>query len=305
MLEQLRILFLEHPNPVIYAIPFIAFFILIEFYLNYRDRRNLYLAKDSIASSLMGIGSLIVDIFTKSFYFLIMIKIYQFGLFKDELLFTWWAWILLFFLDDLSFYWHHRCSHIIRILWASHVVHHSSQKYNLSTAFRQSWTEVTYKYIFYLWLPFIGFHPLMVMTMIAISLIYQFSIHTQIIHQLPKPIEFIFNTPSHHRVHHASNIQYLDRNFGGILIIWDRIFGSFEPENPKIPVNYGITKNIKTFNPLYIASHEFLAIFKQLKQVPNWSTKIKYLLKPPGWSHISKSQTTKDVQQELNKNRDN
>ncbi len=281
MLEQLRILFFEHPNPVLYAIPFFNILIIIEFYLNYKERLNLYLIKDSIASITMGIGSLFVDIFTKSFYFLLMLWLYQFGLFKEQLFFRWEAWVLLFFLDDFSFYWHHRISHVVRILWASHVVHHSSERYNLSTALRQSWTEVGYKYIFYLWLPLLGFHPLMVLTMISISLIYQFWIHTQVIDKLPKIIEFIFNTPAHHRVHHASNPRYLDCNYGGILIIWDRIFNSLTIEDPQEPVIYGITTNINSYNPFYIASHEFLSIAKEVKAAKTWSEKMKCFLMFP------------------------
>ncbi len=302
MREHLYTLFVEHTNPVLYAVPFFILLIALEVYLNYRDRRDLYVFKDSAASIGMGLGSLVIDLFTKGSYFLLMIWLYQFGLFKEQLYFHWWAWALLFVFDDFSFYWHHRSSHMVRILWASHVAHHSSERYNLSTALRQSWTEITYKYLFYLWLPLIGFHPLMVMSMISISLIYQFWIHTETIYKLPRPIEFIFNTPSHHRVHHASNVRYLDRNHGGILIIWDRLFGTFTEEDPNEPVVYGITTNIQSYHPFHIASHEFFSLSKDLKKSPDWSSKMGYLFKPPGWSHDGSTLTADEMRAELEAN---
>ena len=141
----------------------------------------------------------------------------------------WWVWPLLFFADDLAYYWFHRVSHESRLFWASHVVHHSSQHYNLSTALRQTWVPMTY-FPFWLPLPLLGFPVWMVLLAQAWSLIYQFWIHTERIHRLPKWVEGIWNTPSHHRVHHGSNHQYLDKNYGGILIVWDRLFGTFAPE---------------------------------------------------------------------------
>ena len=138
----------------------------------------------------------------------------------------WWVWVLLFFADDFSYYWFHRISHESRFFWASHVVHHSSTHYNLSTALRQTWVPMTYL-PFWLWMPAVGFEPWMVLLAQAWSLIYQFWIHTERITRLPRPLEWVLNTPSHHRVHHGSNEVYLDKNYGGILIIWDRLFGTY------------------------------------------------------------------------------
>ena len=155
--------------------------------------------------------------------------------------------MLLFLADDLAYYWFHRVSHESRVFWASHVVHHSSQHYNLSTALRQTWVPMTYLPF---WLPLLllGFPPWTVLLAQSWSLIYQFGLHTERIGKLPRWVEGIFNTPSHHRVHHGANEQYLDRNYGGILVIWDRLFGTFEPEGER--VQYGLTTNIKTFNPV-------------------------------------------------------
>ena len=159
---------------------------------------------------------------------------------------VWWTYVLLFFADDLAYYWFHRVHHEVRVFWASHVVHHSSQHYNLSTALRQTWTPMT-ALPFWAPLALLGFAPWMILTQLAISLIYQFWIHTERVKKLPAPFEFFFNTPSHHRVHHGANEVYLDRNYGGILIIWDRIFGTFQGETER-PV-YGLTQNIRTFRP--------------------------------------------------------
>ena len=189
-------------------------------------------------------------------------------------------------------------SHQIRLLWAAHVNHHSSQKYNLSTALRQSWAELFYKYIWYLWLPILGFEPIMILTQISISLIYQFWIHTQFIGKMHPIIEFVFNTPSHHRVHHAKNVRYLDRNHAGILIIWDRMFGTFQEELEEEPVVYGITTNIDTYNPLVIASHEFKNIWQDVRGSSSLADKWNYLFKPPGWSHDGRSKTADEMRDE-------
>ena len=171
--------------------------------------------------------------------------------------------MLLFFADDFSYYWFHRCSHESRFFWASHVVHHSSTHYNLSTALRQTWVPMTYL-PFWLWLPALGFAPWMVLLAQAWSLIYQFWIHTERIKRLPRPLEAVLNTPSHHRVHHGSNEVYLDRNYAGILIIWDKLFGTYEPEGER--VRYGLTKNIGTFNPVRAAFHEYVAMWHDMRR---------------------------------------
>ena len=169
--------------------------------------------------------------------------------------FTWWAWVLIFLADDFCYYWFHRISHENRLFWASHVVHHSSKMYNLSTALRQTWTGSFMSFVFWLPLAIVGFHPVMILAQMSVSLLYQYWIHTELIDKLPRWFEAVFNTPSHHRVHHATNPQYLDRNHAGILIIWDKLFGTFEPEVEK-PI-YGLVKNIDTYNPLKIAFLEW------------------------------------------------
>jgi sterol desaturase/sphingolipid hydroxylase (fatty acid hydroxylase superfamily) len=284
-------------DPVIYAIPFFLLLISIELFINWREQRHLYHAKEALASIGMGLGSLVINVLMKALAFGVMTMLFEFRLF--EIGWHWWSWVLMLFADDFSFYWHHRLSHEIRVLWAAHVNHHSSQDYNLAIALRQSWVEQLYKYVFWLWLPIVGFDPLMVMIMMSFSLIYQYWVHTEIIRKFPAFIEFIFNTPSHHRVHHASNVRYLDQNHGGILIIWDRLFGTFTAESDEERPVYGITSNIHTHNLFKIAFHEYQNVWNDVKNAPKWSDKLKYLFYSPGWSHNGPDQRARTLRKAL------
>jgi sterol desaturase/sphingolipid hydroxylase (fatty acid hydroxylase superfamily) len=286
----------EFPNLINQAIPFFVAFVLLEVVLTAWRRIPTYQAKDALSSIAMGLGNVAVGLLSKGLILGAYVIVYQYRFFTLEN--TWYMWLLLFLGDDLSYYWYHRSAHNIRYFWASHVVHHSSQNYNLATALRQTWTGgITGSFIFYLWLPLLGFNPLAILFMHSISLLYQFWIHTELIDRMPAWFEFIFNTPSHHRVHHSSDAKYLDRNHAGILIIWDRMFGTFqqEEEHP----NYVLTANIKSFNPLYIATHEWIAIFKDLRRHPKyfWS----YLFGPPGWSHDGSRKTSEQLRAEMQK----
>ena len=287
---------LEFNNPVLWAMPVFVLTMLLEAYINYKEKTANYVLKDSLACIGMGLGSIVLDLIGKSIAMLGFIYLYEtFGFFKQELSFTLLGWALLFFAEDFSFYWHHRLSHQVRILWAAHVNHHSSEQFNLTVAVRQSWTEVFYKYSFYMWLPLLGFHPIMLLTQISINLIFQYWVHTKYIHKMPAWFELIFNTPSHHRVHHASNICYLDKNHAGTLIIWDRMFGTYAEEAADIPIKYGITTNINTYNPLRIATHEFVSLWKDVRRAPTVKDKLKYMFYPPGWSHDGSSQTAEEM----------
>jgi sterol desaturase/sphingolipid hydroxylase (fatty acid hydroxylase superfamily) len=230
-----------------YAIPFFVLLLVLE-YLSFRQVRAEnegligYEPRDTRTSLTMGLGNVVINFAWKFAVLAAYVAIYELTplrLSADD----WWVWVLLFFADDFSYYWFHRISHESRGFWASHVVHHSSQHYNLSTALRQTWVPMTY-FPFWLWMPAVGFEPWMVLLAQAWSLIYQFWIHTEKIRKLPRWFEAIFNTPSHHRVHHGVNDQYLDRNYGGILIIWDRLFGTYEPEGER--VRYGLTTQLRT-----------------------------------------------------------
>jgi len=200
--------------------------------------------------------------------------------------------VLLFFAEDFTYYWYHRASHEVRFLWAAHENHHSSERYNLSTALRQSWTTPFTEMLFYWPLPLLGFHPTMLLTQKAVSLLYQFWIHTELIDRLGAA-ERLFNTPSNHRVHHGSNLEYLDRNHGGILIVWDRLFGTFEPERAR--VRYGLTKRLESFNPLTIAFHEWSALARDVRRADSWRARLAYVFAPPGWSPDGSTLTARQL----------
>lgn len=273
----------EIPNLIYYAIPFFIVTLIIEIIVDAREKTNAYETKDAITSITMGLGNVFLGLISKTIVFAALIVIYDnFRLLSIP--FVWWGWLLLLIIEDFTYYWFHRISHESRFFWASHVVHHSSQKYNLSTALRQTWTGSFLSFVFWLWLPLLGFHPVMILAQMSISLIYQYWIHTELIKKMPDWFETIFNTPSHHRVHHATNPQYLDRNHAGIFIVWDKLFGTFEPEKEK-PV-YGLTKNIGSFNPLFVAFHEWIAMFSdELISKTSIGKKLLYFIKPPGWKH--------------------
>ena len=286
------------PPIIIYAIPFFVFAMLLEFFVASAKNIKSYTAKDAFSSIAMGLGNVFIGLVSKLFVFAALYYVYE-NLRIFTITITWWSFIILFFLDDFSYYWFHRTSHENRFFWASHVVHHSSKHYNLSTALRQTWTGSFYSFIFWLWLPLIGFHPGMIIFQMSISLLYQFWIHTELIQKMPKWIELFFNTPSHHRVHHGSNPIYLDKNHAGILIIWDKLFGTFQPELKSEKVQYGLVVNIKTYNPIFIAFNEWGALFKDLN-TKNISVRdrIRYLYKPPGWKHDGTGKLSTDLKEE-------
>lgn len=285
-------------DPVIYAIPFFLIAIGTELYINWKEKLDLYEKKEALSSIGMGLGSLVIDILMKGLAFGTYTLIFNhYHIFNIG--WHWWAWVLILFADDFTFYWHHRLSHEVRILWSAHVNHHSSQTLNLATALRQSWGEQLYKYIWWCWMPLLGFEPLMMLMMMSISLIYQYWVHTELIKRMPKWFEFILNTPSHHRVHHASNIRYLDQNHAGILIIWDRMFGTFVEEREDEKPVYGITKNINTYNLFKIASHELVDVMHDVKRATKFSDKFKYIFYPPGWSHDGPDLRAKTLRKQL------
>ena len=261
-----------------FAIPGFVLLLVIEAALSARMRLELYELHDTAASITMGLGMLLIGLATKPPVFLLYTFLNRFALF--HLGYAWWVWPLAFFADEISYYWFHRTSHECRLFWASHVVHHSSQRYNLGTALRQSWTGSLTGWVFWLWMPLVGFAPAMIMTMQAVSLIYQYWVHTELIRSTG-PLENILNTPSHHRVHHGSNPQYIDRNHGGTLIVWDRLFGTFEPEAEKVV--YGLTRNIHTYNPFRIAFHEWADMARDVRHARSWSERWHYVFGRPGW----------------------
>ncbi len=253
--------------------------------------------KDMLSSIGLALGRVPVSAITKGIVIYSYTLIYQYRFFTIPVNY-WWAWVICFFSDDFSYYWFHRLRHQIRFLWASHMVHHSSEKFTLASGLRVPWTsDLTGNFLFWAWMPLIGIEPYMVIFMKSASVIYQFWMHTETIGKLPKWFEAVFNTPSHHRVHHASNVEYLDKNHAGILIIWDKLFGTYQEEihNPK----YGLTENIKSSNPFVIAFHEWKNMFRDFKKTKKLKDRFHYFFNCPGWSHDGSSKTTRQLQASL------
>ncbi|MGL4306882.1 MAG: sterol desaturase family protein [Mycobacteriaceae bacterium] len=193
---------------------------------------------------------------------------------------AWGTWVFALLGIDFLWYVYHRMSHRVRLVWAAHQVHHSSEYFNLTTAARQKW-HLWFEVLVWIPLPLLGVPPWIIFTSLSINLVYQFFLHTEIIGKLPRPIEFIFNTPSHHRVHHGSDPEYLDKNYGGILIIWDRLFGTFTAESER--PTYGLTKPVTTYKILNLQFREFAAIGADLKKAKTWNHRLGYVFGPPGW----------------------
>ncbi len=275
-------------NPITYAIPGFIILLLAEMLLNKRGKG--YAAKDTATSLAMGIGSQVAGFLTLVPLVAVASTMHQFALF--DIGSFWWVWSICFILDDLAYYAFHRSAHRVRWFWASHVNHHSSEYYNLSTALRQTWTGFfALGFIFRIPLFLIGFPIEMVFACGAINLIYQFWFHTEAIGKMPAWFEYWFNTPSHHRVHHASNPAYLDANYAGVLMAWDRLFGSFVAEDERNPPVYGLVSNLRSHNLLRVAFHEWAAIARHVWHAP-WRHKLSYMFREPGWSHDGSSETS-------------
>lgn len=283
----------------ILALPIFFGAVAIEVYWARQAQRDLYHGKDTLVSIAMLAITAVVEFLPKLLAFIAFIYLHEWSPLRDIVGRQWWAWTLLFFLDDFSYYWFHRMNHEVRLFWAGHVTHHSSEYLNLGTALRQGVGERLHKWLFWLWLPLLGFDPLMIFTMMAINLFYQFWVHTELVDKLPNWFEAILNTPSHHRVHHASNIRYLDCNHAGVLIIWDKLFGTFSPELEIDRPVYGLTKNINSFNPAYVVTHEYQAIWRDVWRAKKWSDRLKYIFYAPGWSHDGEDNRAKVLRRKM------
>jgi sterol desaturase/sphingolipid hydroxylase (fatty acid hydroxylase superfamily) len=280
---------------LLHVLPALGILLLAE--VVYMIREHRHDNKDMLSSISLTLGHLPISAVTKVVVIYFYTLLYQYRLFTIPVM-CWWAWVICFFSDDFSYYWFHRCSHQVRFLWASHKVHHSSEKFTLSSGLRIPWTsDLTGTFLFWAWMPLIGIEPSMVIFMKSVSAIYQFWMHTETIAKLPKWFEAVFNTPSHHRVHHASNVEYLDKNHAGTLIIWDKIFGTYQEE--KFKPKYGLTEDIKSFNPFVIAFHEWKNMFNDFKKTKKLKDRLRYFFNSPGWSHDGSAKTTRQLQSEL------
>ncbi|WP_336987502.1 sterol desaturase family protein [Altererythrobacter aquiaggeris] len=277
-------------NPVDYAVPGFVLLVLLEMWWAKRRRPEAYEPRDTLTSLAFGLGSTVAGLLFGGAIITLSYWLYQFRLFDFG--FVWWAWPIAFVLDDFAYYWFHRFAHRVRWFWASHVNHHSSQHYNLSTALRQSWTSFfAFSFVFRIPIVLLGFHPVMGLFVGAINLIYQFWIHTEAIRRMPRWFEAVMNTPSHHRVHHATNPLYLDRNYAGTFIVWDKLFGTFQGEQDDQRIRYGIVRQLGSFNLLWAVFHEWVGIARDVRTAP-WRHKLGYIWRPPGWTHDGSRDTS-------------
>jgi alkylglycerol monooxygenase len=267
-------------NPIVLSIPIFFILIGIELLIERFTHKDLYRLPDAIANMSCGIASQLSGLFLKIFVIGIYEMIYtKFSFFTLDNK-TWWYWVILFLLVDFAYYWAHRMSHEINLFWGGHVVHHQSEDYNLSVALRQSSLQLVWTFSFNLPIALLGFQTLDFALISALNTLYQFWIHTEIIGKMAW-FEYLFNTPSHHRVHHGRDPKYIDKNHAGALIIWDKMFGTFQQEEEK--PTYGITKPINSWNAVYANVSHYIEMGKDLKQIPSYSDKVKYLFKKPGW----------------------
>jgi sterol desaturase/sphingolipid hydroxylase (fatty acid hydroxylase superfamily) len=280
--------------------PIYLILIGLEIFISRISHREYYTLRDTLYNIGFTLLNALIDVSFRTFYVLVFLYFFQFRLFDWENPYVYWLSLLI--LQDICFYFLHYVEHQSRFFWAVHVTHHSSEKFNLTVGFRSSVLEPLYRFIFFLPLVFLGFKAMDIILMYSITQVYGILIHTQFIHKLGW-LEYILVTPSHHRVHHASNVPYLDKNMGMVLIIWDKIFGTFQAENAPEPTKFGLTTSVEGKSFFYVLTHEWQSIWKDLsrKQL-TWSERFNYIFGRPGWSHDGSRKTTKELQREQGEN---
>jgi sterol desaturase/sphingolipid hydroxylase (fatty acid hydroxylase superfamily) len=269
-------------SPVFFAIPFFILLVATEAIYSYRKNKKLYRLNDTISNFSLGIGSQIAGALSKVVLFGLYIYIYKhYAPFHQPK--TWWSFVLCLVLFDFFFYWAHRLSHEMNFFWGAHVVHHQSEEYNLSVALRQPWFHSLISFFIFLPIPFLGFDPIIFGLAAGLQTLYQFWIHTRAIGKLPAIVEYFFNTPSHHRVHHAINPKYIDKNHAGFLMVWDRMFGTFKSEEDQEEIVYGITTQFKSWNPVWANWHYYQEMIDKARQMKTWRDKLHIIYARPGW----------------------
>jgi sterol desaturase/sphingolipid hydroxylase (fatty acid hydroxylase superfamily) len=272
-------------NPVTYAVPFFLLTILVELaalkWLDHDENAAGYDAKDTRTSMLMGLGSLVSTLAFKVGAFVVYNAVFvylaPFVLPTD----TWWGWVVAIAAVDLAYYFSHRFVHRVNVGWAAHQAHHSSEYLNFGTALRQKWNP-WFEFFFFLPLPFLGIAPWVIYLAFGFNLIYQFFVHTELVGKMWRPVELVMNTPSHHRVHHGSDPEYLDKNYAGILIIWDRLFRTFTAERQR--PTYGLTYKVDTYNLLKLQYGDYVQMARDVRSAQRFRDKLGYIFGPPGWA---------------------
>jgi len=284
---------------ILLSVPFYTLVIGAEILLSNWQHKKFYSIRQTFQNVYLTLVNAGLDLLLRwAFYISVLQWSYSHHFLKIENVYLYW--FALFILEDFAFYVEHRIDHYCRIFWAVHVTHHSSEEFNLTTGFRSSVLQPVYRFIYFIPLVLVGFDPLDIVFMYSITQTYGILVHTQYVDKMPRWFETIFVSPSHHRVHHASNVIYLDKNMGMCLIIWDKLFGSFQEEVETEPVKYGLTKPVTNQNdPLKIIFHEWQNISKDVTKKLPLSTRFKYLFMPPGWSHDGSTKTAREMRREL------
>lgn len=276
--------------------PLYIIIVLVELLLSNYRHKKIYNWKDTATNVYLMLANSLIDLLFRSFYIGVYIIIYHHQIFAlaNPIIY----WFMLFLLEDFLYYWLHRFDHEIRMFWAVHVTHHSSENLNFTVGFRSSVFQPLYRFLYFLPLAWLGFKPLDIVFVYSATQIWGILVHTQLINKMGW-LEHILVTPSHHRVHHASNPKYLDKNMGMFLIIWDKLFGTFQAELPAEayqPIQYGLTKPLENTDPVSIVFHEWDAIRQDLSRSDiGWKEKTGYLLGPPGWSHDGSRRTSEEL----------
>lgn len=307
---------IEFTNPLIYGVPLFLVLIALEFAYSKHSGQKLYEGKDFLASAAMGFGAMIIAPLIKVVSAVVVFS-FVYEIFNPEVDgvrrnimgwesfgFAWFVWIACQILDDFSYYWFHRANHEVRVFWAAHIVHHSSDNYNLGTGIRNGWFTILYKPLFYMWIPALGFRPEMLIVCMGIEALWQLQLHTKYVPKLGF-LEYFLNLHTQHQVHHAQNIKYLDKNHGGFLNIFDRMFGTYKEldEDGEEDIAYGVIHAPNSYNPLIIVSHEYIDIWKDLKKAKNLKEAFMYVFGPPGWSPDGSTLTVKQMQRKLKEER--
>nr|WP_068888149.1 sterol desaturase family protein [Pedobacter panaciterrae] len=277
---------------------FVIVLTLFEMYFSYVHDKKHYQKRDTLTNVYLMASAFVINIITKAGTFMLLQYFYlHYRLFQISNVLIYW--VVLILAQDFLYWFLHYTGHYVRFFWAMHVTHHSSEHFNLTTGFRSTVFEPLYRVFFYLPLALMGFNAFDILFAYLVTQIYGNIVHTQSIGKLHPIIEYLFVTPSHHRVHHASNVRYLDKNMGMVLILWDRIFGTFQEEVPEEKIKYGLTTQPEDSGPVNIIFHEFIALYADVKKAPTFKDKLKYIFYPPGWSHDGSTQTARVMQREL------
>lgn len=272
------------PNLIIYAVPIMAFFTIAEIVYSWRKQKKIYPIKETLGSTVTGLVNAGIGLIIKVGLLYTAIWIYNLVPWRMEL--NWWTAIPCYILFDLCSYWSHRISHENRFFWATHIIHHSAENYNLSVSFRLSWVQ-NIKTIFFLPVFLLGFHPIVIFVVSQLSVLFQFWVHTEYIKKLPAFFEYVLATPSNHRVHHGSQEKYLDKNYAATFIFWDRMFGTYQKEEER--PDYGLTSKIgDRFNPIFLNFHEYKEMATDIKNAKGIKRKLFFLFGSPTNIYLEK-----------------